>query len=183
MKPTQPGGNCPVVAARIRYNSPNARAVVAAAAREKSKWDHSVCWRHQTSKCINASVRHAEAVMDQMTVTQLIQCKPQHRKACGWFPASMFPEPPKRILNRSEQGQRSEGSAWKGSGTADMRALLGRAGSPSAFAARQSAATARRRLPAACPDLLRRARSDAPTNCKRIGAVVHNQNWNAISRP
>ena len=30
------------------------------------------CFLHQTSKCISASVRHADATMDQMMVTQLI---------------------------------------------------------------------------------------------------------------
>ncbi len=48
-------------------------AAVATAVREKSRLAHAVRCLHQTSRCIAASVRHAVATMDQMTVTQLMR--------------------------------------------------------------------------------------------------------------
>jgi hypothetical protein len=40
--------------------------------RKRADLAHAVRIKHQTSKCITASVRHADATMDQMMVTQLI---------------------------------------------------------------------------------------------------------------
>ena len=54
------------------HNSHPATAAVATAVREKSRLAHAVRFLHQISKCIAASVRHADATMDQMTVTQLM---------------------------------------------------------------------------------------------------------------
>jgi hypothetical protein len=48
------------------------------AAREKNRWAHFVRLWHHTSKCAAASVKHAAATMDQMTVTQLIYHQKQN---------------------------------------------------------------------------------------------------------
>ena len=64
--------NCPGVSARIIHNSQHAMAAVATAVREKSRLAHAVRFLHQTSKFTAASVRHADATMDQMMVTQLM---------------------------------------------------------------------------------------------------------------
>jgi len=65
--------NSPGVSARIIQTSHPAKTAVDAAVREKSRLAHAVRCLHQTSKCIAASVRHAEATMDQMMVTQLME--------------------------------------------------------------------------------------------------------------
>ena len=62
----------PGVSARIIHNSQPAMAAVATAVRAKSRLAHAVRFLHQTSKYIAASVRHADATMDQMMVTQLM---------------------------------------------------------------------------------------------------------------
>ena len=64
--------NSRVVSARINNNSHPAKAAVAAAVRAKSRLVHAVRFLHQISKCIAASVRHADATMDQMIVIQLM---------------------------------------------------------------------------------------------------------------
>ena len=48
------------------------------AERAKTRFTRAFACHHQMSRCISASVRHAEATMDQMTVTQLI-----FRETCG----------------------------------------------------------------------------------------------------
>jgi hypothetical protein len=60
------------VSARIINNSQNAKAVVDVAVREKSRLAQAVRFLHQTRKLIPASVRHADALMDQMIVITLI---------------------------------------------------------------------------------------------------------------
>ena len=65
--------NCPVVSARIINNSPNAKATVPTAVGEKSRLVHAARFLHQISKCTAASVRHADATMDQMMVTQFME--------------------------------------------------------------------------------------------------------------
>jgi len=57
------------VSARIIQYSQPARAAVANADREKSRLAHAARFMDQISKCIAASVRHADATMDQMIVT------------------------------------------------------------------------------------------------------------------
>jgi hypothetical protein len=47
---------------------------VPTAVREKSRLAHSVRFLHHTSRFTAASVRHADATMDQMMVTQLMEC-------------------------------------------------------------------------------------------------------------
>src|SRR6202142_30168 len=51
-----------------------ARAAVAMANAANRRLAQASRCLYQTKPCISASVRHAEAVMDQMTVTQLIEC-------------------------------------------------------------------------------------------------------------
>jgi len=60
------------------------------AARAKAALAQAVCFVHQTSKCTAASVRHAEAVMDQMMVTQDIVCCGKHGKQPGLPPTTNF---------------------------------------------------------------------------------------------
>jgi hypothetical protein len=42
------------------------------AAKENRRWAEAARCFHQTTKCIAAIVRHADAIMDQTIVTQLI---------------------------------------------------------------------------------------------------------------
>ena len=65
--------NPPGVSARIIQNSHPAKTAVATAVREKSKLAQAVRCLHHTSKYTAASVRHADAIMDQMMVTQLME--------------------------------------------------------------------------------------------------------------
>jgi hypothetical protein len=65
--------NSPGVSARIFQNSQNAKPAVATAVRAKSRSAQAVRFLHQTGKCIAAIVRHADATMDQMRVTQLME--------------------------------------------------------------------------------------------------------------
>jgi hypothetical protein len=64
--------NCAGVSARIIQNSQPAVPAVANIDREKSRLFHDARFLHQIRKCIAASVKHADATMDQMMVTQLM---------------------------------------------------------------------------------------------------------------
>jgi transposase len=64
--------NSPGVSARSAHNSHPAKTAVAAAVRAKSRLARASCRRHQTSRCTNASVRQADAIIAQMMVTQLM---------------------------------------------------------------------------------------------------------------
>ena len=59
---------------REQESNGEAQAPVRAAVREKSRLAHAVRCLHHTSKYTAASVRHADAIMDQMMVTQLMKC-------------------------------------------------------------------------------------------------------------
>jgi hypothetical protein len=62
----------PDVADRIIHNSQTANAAAATAVKANARFAHAFLCRHQIRTCNEARVRHAEAVMDQMTVTQLM---------------------------------------------------------------------------------------------------------------
>ena len=58
---------------RIIHNSQAAKAAVETAVNANARFAQAFRCRHQISTCNKASVRHADAVMDQMTVTQLMR--------------------------------------------------------------------------------------------------------------
>jgi len=60
------------VSARIIRNSHHAKAAVPIARRENRTFAQALRSRHQTRTLIAASVRHAEALIDQMIVMRLI---------------------------------------------------------------------------------------------------------------
>jgi hypothetical protein len=60
------------VPARITHNSQNAKLAVPTAVSAKSRLAQAVRFPHQTSKCIAASTRQADATMHQMAVIQLM---------------------------------------------------------------------------------------------------------------
>ena len=60
------------VTARIIHNSQNVQAAVPVASREKIRLAQAARCLHQTRKLIPASVRQADALMDQMIVIRLI---------------------------------------------------------------------------------------------------------------
>jgi hypothetical protein len=63
---------CPAVPDRMIQTSHPAMAAVAVAMSEKARRAQAVRFLNQMIKLIAASVRHAEAIPDQMTVTRLM---------------------------------------------------------------------------------------------------------------